>query len=299
MLVDQEDVTAAIALQTSVQQLALVAETALAGILIATIGLSAVYGIDVATYAVAFVAAVLLPALMPTGGGAPHGVSVDGRRVPPSPKGETPVGHVPDRSQRHDLRHAPGRLSGSGGPPLRRRCRVVGLLYAAPGAGALMIGSLFTGWCSHVRHQGRAIAACVVVWSWTIALFGIIPVLWIGLGLLAVGRRRRHRFGGLPAGRPAAGRPRPSARAALGHLLRRGGRRPPPRRPRDRGGGGSRRPAVRRLVGGLACIAGVGLLLRRVPELWADDGGGQPLSAEEENHAIAEVITELGTGEPL
>ncbi len=62
---------------------------------------------------------------------------------------------------------------------------VVGLLYAAPGAGAL-VGSLFTGWCGRVRHQGRAIAACVVVWGATIALFGVIPVLWIGLSLLAL-----------------------------------------------------------------------------------------------------------------
>ncbi len=62
---------------------------------------------------------------------------------------------------------------------------VVGLLYAAPGAGSL-IGSLFTGWCSRVRHQGRAIAACVTIWGITIALFGIVPVLWIGLTLLAL-----------------------------------------------------------------------------------------------------------------
>ena len=62
---------------------------------------------------------------------------------------------------------------------------VVGLLYAAPGAGAL-VGSLFTGWCSRVRRQGRAIAACVVVWGATIALFGVVPVLWIGLTLLAL-----------------------------------------------------------------------------------------------------------------
>ena len=61
---------------------------------------------------------------------------------------------------------------------------VVGLLYAAPGAGAL-VGSLFTGWCSHVRRQGRAIAACVVVWGAAIAVFGVVPVLWVGLALLA------------------------------------------------------------------------------------------------------------------
>jgi predicted MFS family arabinose efflux permease len=68
-----QDVTAAIALQTTIQQLALVAGPALAGVLIATIGLSAVYGIDVATFAVALVAALLLPALVPSGGGTPMG----------------------------------------------------------------------------------------------------------------------------------------------------------------------------------------------------------------------------------
>ena len=64
-----------------IQQLALVAGPALAGVLIATIGLGAVYGIDVATYGVALVAALLLPALVPSGGGHPDGPAVDDRGV--------------------------------------------------------------------------------------------------------------------------------------------------------------------------------------------------------------------------
>src|SRR5579883_2471835 len=59
-LVDQDDVVGAVALQTSVQQLALVAGPALAGVLIGTVGLSAVYAIDVASFGVAFTAAALL-----------------------------------------------------------------------------------------------------------------------------------------------------------------------------------------------------------------------------------------------
>src|SRR4029077_5413640 len=66
MLVGEQDVTAAIALPNSSKQVALVSGPALAGVLIATSGLSAVYGIDVATFAVAFLAAALLPALMPS-----------------------------------------------------------------------------------------------------------------------------------------------------------------------------------------------------------------------------------------
>ena len=51
--------------------------------------------------------------------------------------------------------------------------------------------------------------------------------------------------------------------------------------------------------GGLACVVGVGVLLWRVPELWADDGGGRPFSAAEREEAVAEAITELNEGEPL
>src|ERR1700680_1593107 len=53
MLAEEKDVTAAIALQTAIQQLALVAGPALAGVLIATVGLSAVFGIDATTFVVA------------------------------------------------------------------------------------------------------------------------------------------------------------------------------------------------------------------------------------------------------
>jgi hypothetical protein len=48
----------------------------------------------------------------------------------------------------------------------------------------------------------------------------------------------------------------------------------------------------------VACMVGVVVLVWRVPELWRDDGGGEPLSSEEEHEAIAEAITELGAGEP-
>jgi hypothetical protein len=44
------------------------------------------------------------------------------------------------------------------------------------------------------------------------------------------------------------------------------------------------------------------VLLWRVPELWRDAGGGRARSvdaAAAEREAIAEVVTELGEGEPL
>jgi hypothetical protein len=41
------------------------------------------------------------------------------------------------------------------------------------------------------------------------------------------------------------------------------------------------------------------LLLWRVPELWRDTGGGDPLAAGAADRAIAETTSELGEGEPL
>jgi MFS family permease len=175
---------------------------------------------------------------------------------------------------------------------------VVGLLYAALGAGSL-IGSLFTGWCGRVRHQGRAIVACVVLWGATIALFGIIPVLWIGLSLLALAGaadvisavlrqavqqravpehlqgRLSGTFFAVVAGGPRLGDAETGVAAAVGG------------------------PQFAVWSGGLACLGGVAFLLWRIPELWRDGGGGRQLGPAAKTEAVAEVTTALGEGEPL
>jgi hypothetical protein len=64
--------------------------------------------------------------------------------------------------------------------------QAVGLLFAAPAAGAV-IGALTTGWVGRVRHQGRAVIWAVVAWGAAITLFGLAGRLfWLGLMLLAV-----------------------------------------------------------------------------------------------------------------
>jgi len=298
MLVDPVDVTAAIALQTTIQQLALVAGPALAGVLIATVGLGAVYGIDMGTYGVALVAALFLPALVPAGGGTPMGFRsmAEGFRHLSHEKLLSATYWIDLNAMIFGMPRAVfpalgvGLFGGGAG--------VVGLLYAAPGAGAL-VGSLFTGWCSRVRHQGRAIAACVVIWGTTIALFGVIPVLWIGLTLLALAGaadvisavfrqavqqrtvpehlqgRLSGTFFAVVAGGPRLGDAETGLAAAVGG------------------------PQFAVWSGGLACVAGVAVLLWRVPELWRDQGGGRELTAEARTGAVAEVISELGEGEPL
>ncbi|MBV9382363.1 MAG: MFS transporter, partial [Streptosporangiaceae bacterium] len=61
----------------------------------------------------------------------------------------------------------------------------VGLLYAAPGAGALL-GALTTGWVSRIRRQGRAVIIAVVVWGLAITGFGLVSWLPAALALLAI-----------------------------------------------------------------------------------------------------------------
>jgi len=61
----------------------------------------------------------------------------------------------------------------------------VGLLYAAPGVGAL-IGALTTGWVGQIRRQGLAVTVAVIAWGAAITGFGLVPWLWAALPLLAV-----------------------------------------------------------------------------------------------------------------
>jgi MFS family permease len=63
--------------------------------------------------------------------------------------------------------------------------RVVGVLYAAPSAGALL-AALTSGWIGHVRRQGVAVAAAIVVWGGAIAGFGFATALWLGVAMLAL-----------------------------------------------------------------------------------------------------------------
>src|ERR1700722_6035405 len=61
--------------------------------------------------------------------------------------------------------------------------RTLGLLYAAPGAGALL-GAVTTGWVRGVRRQGRAVILAVLAWGAAIAGFGLVHWLPGALALL-------------------------------------------------------------------------------------------------------------------
>jgi MFS family permease len=60
-----------------------------------------------------------------------------------------------------------------------------GLLYASVSAGAT-VAALTTGWLEHARRLGRIVVWAVVAWGAAIALAGLAGSLWLAAGLLAV-----------------------------------------------------------------------------------------------------------------
>jgi len=61
----------------------------------------------------------------------------------------------------------------------------VGILYAAVSAGA-MVAAFSTGWMRHARRLGRIVVFAVLVWGIGIALMGLTTSLWLGAACLLV-----------------------------------------------------------------------------------------------------------------
>ncbi|HLY81605.1 MAG TPA: MFS transporter [Acidimicrobiales bacterium] len=296
MIVTDEDLPSALGLQLMLTQWAMVAGPALAGLLVAHVGLSVVFGIDVATFGAALAAVVLLPPLMPAAGATRPGLrsTIEGLRYLKGERFLASTFLIDIDAMVFGMPRAVFPALGTG--MFGGGAGTVGLLYAAPGAGAL-VGSMFTGWIGGIRRQGRALVLCVIAWGASIAVFGVVPVLWIGLGLLAVAGaadvvgavfrnailqatvpdRLRARlsgaFFGTAAGGPRIGDLEAGGAAALGG------------------------PQFAVWSGGVACVLGVGVLVWRVPELWRTKTD-RTLPSAGQTEAIIEATAELGEAEP-
>jgi Transmembrane secretion effector len=166
-------------------QLGLVVGPALAGLLLAGTGIRFVYWIDAATFAAAAAAALVIAPQPPAGGGERPGLRsvLDGIRFVrgrPSIQGAFAI----------DLNATIFGMPRALFPALAAHvfgggATTLGLLYAAPGAGAL-VGALTTGWVGHVKRQGRAVIIAVIVWGAAIAAFGLTTWLPAALALMAI-----------------------------------------------------------------------------------------------------------------
>ena len=187
-LVGARRLPAALSLVQVLFQLAQVAGPSAAGVIIAAAGLQWAYGVDVACFALALVCVLLL------------------RPLPPSPEGRAVV--IGWRAPAEGLsyaRHNPVLLAifavdlnamvfgmpRALFPALAAHLfgvgpQGLGLLYAAPGAGAL-VGSLLSGWVSRIQRRGLAVLWAVAAWGAAITLFGFSgSVFPLALALLAV-----------------------------------------------------------------------------------------------------------------
>jgi MFS family permease len=266
LLVRPEKLPAANTLSYGAMTFSVIVGPVLAGVAVAAGGFQWAYGIDVATFVAALYAVARLPAL-PAAEDAPRaGLAsvlqglrfVRGQRIIMAtfladinamifgmPKALYPA-------------LAFGQYHGGAG--------TASLMYAAPAAGALLmtgLGGLITG----VRHQGRGVILAIVVWGGSIALFGATSLLWFGLLMLAL------------AG--AADQVSAVYRSTMMQVVT-----PPGLQGRLQGvymvvvAGGPRlgdlesgavatafTPRVSVVSGGLACLAGIGLLAALVPSL--------------------------------
>jgi MFS family permease len=183
-LVERDELAAASALSSFRGEFGALAGPALAGGLIAAIGLPATYGFDIATYAFSLVVLLRM------------------RAVPPPPEAERPslrgvVAGLRYARRRPELLGTyfvdmaamffgipealfPAFAKELGGGP-----GALGLLYAAPAAGAL-VASVTSGWVGRVHRHGLAVILAASAWGIAVVGFGLSDSLVLALALLAL-----------------------------------------------------------------------------------------------------------------
>ena len=185
-LVPANQLVAAYSLNQVIVNLASVAGPGAAGLLIASVGLSACYWVDASTFVVLMFFTALMKSMPASGehtGTRMLRALGDGWRYVRSHATAQAVYLVDLNAMVFGLPRAlfpaVALTLYHGGP------RTLGLLYAAPGAGALLMAVL-TGWLESIRRQGRLVVLVVMIWGAAITIFGLVHVVWIGLFCLAV-----------------------------------------------------------------------------------------------------------------
>ena len=190
-LVGLEMLPASNAIFQSLFQTGAIVGPAVAGLLLAGAGVHLIYWIDAVSYLIAMSAVLTMsPQPVPTGGAAGvaparpgwrstmEGLRFVRRSQPLKGAYVIDVNAMVFGMPRALFPALAANVFGGG-------ATTVGLLYSAPGVGALL-GALTSGWVGRVRRQGLAVICAVLVWGASIALFGLAHWLPLALVLLAV-----------------------------------------------------------------------------------------------------------------
>lgn len=184
-LVRQDLFPAAAALSALLRQVGAVVGPALAGLLISQLSLSTAYWMDAVTYGTTILALLVIGPLPPQGGGTRVGLAafVEGWRYL---RGRPVLQGILLVDLDAMVFGMPSALFPALGTSVfGGTAETVGLLYAAPAAGALL-GAALSGWVGAVRRQGRGVLIAVAVWGAAILAFGLTVWLPLALACLAV-----------------------------------------------------------------------------------------------------------------
>ena len=184
-MVRPELLVAAYSFNQIVIQVATIVGPAIAGILIATVGLPWTFGLDAASFGGLLVTSLLLRPLPPQHGGQTAGLRsiLAGMSYLRGRQALQGIYLIDLNAMIFGMPRALFPALAAGlfhvGP------QGLGLLYAAPGIGAL-VGASTTGWAERVERRGRAVVVAVIIWGAAVAVMGAVPWLWVALVLLAI-----------------------------------------------------------------------------------------------------------------
>ena len=187
-LVARNQIANALAINQAMMQISVVIGPSLAGVVLATLGIGPALLIDTLTFLVALATLLFMTPLPPLD------IGIERKR------GLAAIGEglsfIKERPPVFSTFLIDLNATFFGGPRalfpalaldvFRVGQTGLGVLYAAPGAGALT-ASLLTGWISRVRYQGRAVVIAVCVWGAAITAFGLVTRwFWLALILIAI-----------------------------------------------------------------------------------------------------------------
>ena len=180
-LVGVEDLPAVSALSSLRGTTAAIAGPALAGILIATLGLPFTFGADVVSYAISLAALVAIRAMPPGDQAKPAGLSsiLEGFRYAAS-RPELIGTYVVDIVAvmfAMPMAAFPALAAQWGG------AQAIGPLYSAMSVGSLII-TIFSGWTRNVQRRGAAVVIAALCWGLAITGLGFSRSLPIAVGCL-------------------------------------------------------------------------------------------------------------------
>lgn len=184
-IVGRKLLTSALALNQTLGNVAKAVGPALGGVAIAIAGLPATFALESTLFVVAALFMAPLPQLRPVGGGRKAGVAsiMEGLHFLRDRRLLLATFAVDLNATVFGMPRA--LFPAIGTDILAGGAGVVGLLYAAPGTGALL-GAVTSGWVPRVVRQGRAVIIAVILWGLALTVFGFTSSVTIAVVALAV-----------------------------------------------------------------------------------------------------------------